>query len=272
MNYETVFKKDLVLVEASLAKELPEAGCYPALLHEAMHYSVFPAGKRFRPVLAMAACEAGGGNPQEVVQAASAIEFIHCYSLVHDDLPSLDNDDLRRGKPTCHKKYGEAMAILAGDALLTLAFEVLSRVRPATKAAAYLAELSTAAGSCGMIGGQVADLTTGPEELNLPQIDFISVHKTGKLIRAAAVFGAIAAGLDTAAKNRMTKFGEILGIAFQAVDDYLDKDGYNRVMKPKELKQRIQELLANARRELQTFGKKAKKLHQLTNFLEERMK
>lgn len=271
MKYEIYFKGFLEAIDANLQKILPPEKHYPAVLHEAMHYAVFTGGKRFRPILTLAACEAAGGEWEDALLAACAVELVHSYSLVHDDLPALDNDDLRRGKPTCHRRFGEAIAILAGDALLTLAFETLSRVRPAQKVLDLLGELSTAVGTYGMIGGQVADLTIDKANLDLPMADYISIHKTGQLIKASAVSGAIAANAADQVRHRMLKFGELLGLAFQSIDDLIDQDGYLQVVKPKDMRQKIRDLVAKAKREIRPFGKKAEKLQVLADFLLQRM-
>ena len=271
MKYEIAFKTYLQRIERHLNQSLPPASQYPEAIHEAMRYSVLNGGKRFRPVLALAACEACGGDIESALVPAVSLELIHTYSLIHDDLPALDNDDPRRGQPTCHKKYGEAMAILAGDALLTLAFQVLTGIRPAAKALELLGEISTAAGTYGMIGGQVADLTVSGEDLDLPMVDFISIHKTGKLIKAAAVCGAIAANADREIRHRMQRYGEYLGLAFQSVDDMLDGDGYMKVMKPREMRQKVRDLIAKAKKEIRPLGKKAGKLQILADFLLKRM-
>ena len=267
MKYEAAFKSFLAVIEAGLEKILPGVSRYPPVIHEAMRYAVFTGGKRFRPVLALAASEAAGGRAEDALIPALAIELIHSYSLVHDDLPALDNDDLRRGKPTCHKQFGEAVAILAGDGLLTLAFQILTRVRPAAKTMALLAEISTAAGTYGMIGGQVADLVTEAGRLNLPLVDYISIHKTGKLIKASAVCGAVAAGAPKETLERLARYGEYVGLAFQAVDDLLDGDGYTRLIKPREVRQKVRDLIAKAKREIRPCGKKAVKLQFLADFL-----
>ncbi|HPW64894.1 MAG TPA: polyprenyl synthetase family protein, partial [Candidatus Omnitrophota bacterium] len=157
MKYERFFKKQLRAIEKELRRIMKTRQARPRSIHRVMQYAVFTGGKRFRPVLTLAVCEACGGKMRDVLPAACAIEMIHTYSLIHDDLPALDNDDLRRGQPTCHKKFGEAAAILAGDGLLTLAFEVLSEVKPAERAAELVRRVSTASGTHGMIGGQVED-------------------------------------------------------------------------------------------------------------------
>ena len=267
MKYETVFKLSLAATERELGKVLPVGSKYPPVIHEAMRYAMFTGGKRFRPVLALAACEAAGGKLEQALVPAAAVELIHGYSLIHDDLPALDNDDLRRGKPTCHKKFGESIAILAGDGLLTLAFQVLTTAQPARKAVALAAELSTAAGTYGMIGGQVADLLTERKRLNLPLLDYISIHKTGKLIKASVVCGAIAAGAEKEPLAQFTKYGEWIGLAFQAVDDLLDGDGYMRLIKAREVRQKVRDLIAKAKREIRPFGRRAEKLQMLADFL-----
>ncbi len=271
MKYESYFKSYLELVEKSLDEMLPPASQHPSAVHEAMRYSVFPAGKRFRPVLTLASCEAAGGSALDAVIPAISLELIHCYSLVHDDLPALDNDDERRGQPSCHKKFGEALAIMAGDGLLNHAFYLLSRIQPAGRAIQLLGEISTAAGTYGMIGGQVAELTAPAGELSLPMLDFISIHKTGMLIKASAVSGAIAAGASKDIKSRMLHYGEALGLAFQLIDDCLDRDGYTRLIHETEVRQRVRHLIAHAKREIHPLGKKAEKLLFLADFLLKRL-
>ena len=271
MKYEVVFKNFLEATDRTLRQILPPEDSYPPAIHHAMRYAVFPGGKRFRAVLALSACEACGARPEQALLAAAAIELIHSYSLVHDDLPALDNDDLRRGQPTVHKRFGEAIGILTGDALLTLAFQSLSRIEPAAKALRLLEEISTAAGSYGMIGGQVADLLSAHGETSLPQLDYIHIHKTGKLIKASAASGALAAEASGEMKQRMLKYGECLGLAFQYVDDLIDGDGYLRLVKPGEIRQRIRDLIAKAKREIKPFGKKGQKLQDLAEFLLERI-
>lgn len=266
-KYEEYFKNELQLVNESLDKLLPSVKQQPALIHEAMRYSVFPGGKRFRAVLVLAACEALGGDIQKALIPAASLELIHSYSLVHDDLPALDDDDLRRGVLTCHKKYGEAMAILAGDGLLTHAFQILSQIDPPEVARALLAEISTSSGTYGMIGGQVADLTVPEGDLNMPMLEYIHSHKTGKLIKASAVCGAISAGASEENRHHILRYGELLGLAFQGVDDLLDGDGYMKLMKAGEVHDMVRDLLANAKRELKLFSDKAAKLHKLVDYL-----
>ncbi len=271
MKYEVYYKNFLGQIEKTLEKLLPANSQCPPLIHEAMRYAVFPAGKRFRPVLVLAACEAAGGKPEEGLLAGASLELIHSYSLVHDDLPALDNDELRRGVPTCHKRFGEDIAILAGDGLLTLALQILARARPAERAVRLLDEISTAAGTYGMIGGQVADIKTPRENLNLPMIDYISSHKTGKLIKSSAVCGAICAGASKDVLAKMSKYGECLGLAFQFVDDYLDGDGYMKLIKATEIRSKVRDLIACAKREIKPLGRKGEKLIALADFLLRRM-
>jgi len=271
MTYEQVFKKYLKTVETRLEALLPGEKQYPSRLHEAMRYAVFSGGKRFRCMLAMAACEACGRPAEEAVLPAAAIELIHSSSLVHDDLPALDNDEFRRGKLTVHRRYGETLAILVGDALLTLAFHVLAKVRPAQRGLDLLREISTAAGTYGMIGGQVADLMTDKREMDLPMIEYINVHKTGQLIKASAASGAIAAGADSRTYGRILKYGESVGLAFQTIDDLEDGDGYVRILKSREVRQKARDLIAKAKRQVRPLGKKAGNLVRLADFLLNRM-
>jgi geranylgeranyl diphosphate synthase type II len=212
-------------VDAALNRWVPPESENPSTIHRAMRYSLFAGGKRIRPLLAIAAAEAVSAAPAGIESAACALELIHTYSLIHDDLPALDNDDLRRGRPTCHKVFGDAMAILAGDALLTLAFEVLSKLEnvDACRRVELIRELSTAAGTVdGMIGGQVNDLEGEGQVPTAPLLDSIHRAKTGALLRASVRMGAIYAGADPGQLAALTGFGEHVGLAFQIVDDVLD--------------------------------------------------
>ncbi len=271
MNYESVFKEELEFIDVAIRSFLPNPGIYPQPLHEAMNYAVLSGGKRFRPALVVAACTALGGHRTEAVLPAVALELIHCYSLVQDDLPALDNDDFRRGQPTCHKKFGEATALLASDGLLTQAFELLARVKPAERAVKLIAEISTAAGTYGMIGGQAADLDALNRPADAAMLDFVNIHKTGKLIKAAAVSGALAAGATGDSLRSLERYGEMLGLAFQCVDDLDDGDGYLRHMTFRELEEKTRALLENAKREVDFLGSQGEKLIFLANFLEKRI-
>lgn len=271
MKLEDFFKEDLVKIDSRLRHFLPRTDIYPQSLHEAMHYSVLMGGKRFRPLLAVSVSEALSGDQEKVLYPACALEFIHCYSLVQDDLPALDNDDMRRGNPTCHKKFGEATALLASDGLLTLAFEILAEIKPAETAVRLVREISTASGTCGMIGGQAADIEAVTRTPDIAMLDFINIHKTGKLIKASAVAGAISAGASEAEIQRVQCYGEYLGLAFQCVDDLLDDDGYLRHMSARELEQNTRLLISKAKEEARSLGKSSDKLIFLADFLEKRM-
>jgi geranylgeranyl diphosphate synthase type II len=212
------------MIDAELSRLVPHESVPPESIHRAMRYSLFAGGKRIRPILCIEAAYAAAEDPSGVVTAACALEFIHTYSLIHDDLPALDNDDYRRGKLTCHKVFGEAMAILAGDALLTQAFEVLARLEVAAeRRVRMIAELASAAGTVGgMIAGQVADLEGEGKAPEPMLLDTIHRAKTGALLRASLRLGAIFAGADAHAYEALSCYGEHIGLAFQIVDDILD--------------------------------------------------
>src|SRR5271169_2255772 len=224
MSLSDFFELDRVAVGAALGTFLPAAGTLPVSIHEAMRYSVFAGGKRLRPALCLEAARLFSDPPVAAMATACAIEFIHTYSLIHDDLPALDNDDLRRGKPTSHKKFGEAAAILTGDALLTLAFEILAAAPvDASSRVAMLTEISSAAGTInGMVGGQVADLEAEGKRINPEMLEYIHRSKTAALIRASISSGAMCAGALPEDVARLRRFGETLGLLFQVTDDILD--------------------------------------------------
>ncbi len=222
MNLQAHLARRRARINRRLRRLLPQASAYPQSIHRAMRYSVLGGGKRIRPILCLEAAAAVGGRAPGIEDLACALELIHTYSLIHDDLPALDNDDLRRGRPTCHRKFGEATAILAGDALLTLAFEVLGRLRRAARGQ-IIAELARAIGSRGgMIGGQVADLEAEHKQVSARQLAYIHRSKTGALIRASVRCGALCAGATAAPLARLSRYGEKIGLAFQIVDDILD--------------------------------------------------
>ena len=213
------------LVDAELDRLVPPEATPPATIHRAMRYSLFAGGKRIRPILCMEAARAAADVTEAVARPACALELVHTYSLIHDDLPALDNDDYRRGKLTCHKVFGEDMAILAGDALLTLAFQVLSTLDDTShdRKVGMIAELSTAAGTvAGMIGGQVADLEGEGKPPDAQLLETIHRAKTGALLRASLRIGAIYAGADASRQAALSCYGEHVGLAFQIVDDILD--------------------------------------------------
>jgi geranylgeranyl diphosphate synthase, type II len=223
MKLPDFFEQDRQLVEQSLERLLPASNTPPPSIHQAMRYSVFAGGKRVRPILCLEAARIFISDVAPVLPVACAFEFIHTYSLIHDDLPALDNDDLRRGKPTCHKQFTEALAILAGDALLTLAFETLATAPlAAERRSAVLAEIARAAGTRGMVGGQVADIEAQGKRVTPEQLEYIHRSKTAALIRAAVVAGALCGGAGEADVARLREFGENIGWAFQVVDDILD--------------------------------------------------
>ena len=217
-------KRTRALIEKSLLASVPVAKTKPATIHRAMRYSLLAGGKRLRPVLCCAASEACGGSARDALPAACAVELVHTYSLIHDDLPCMDNDDLRRGKPTSHKVFGEGMAVLAGDALLTEAFAVLASAKPKSSAttAELVAELARAAGSRGLIAGQVADLEAEGKKPSEPALYFIHAAKTGMLLRASLKLGAMCGGATKTQLAALDRFGLALGIAFQIQDDILD--------------------------------------------------
>jgi geranylgeranyl diphosphate synthase type II len=216
-------------IDAALDRLLPAAGAWPARLHEAMRYAVFGGGKRVRPVLARAACRAAGGDPEVALEAACALEMVHTYSLIHDDLPALDDDTLRRGRATVHVAFDEALALLAGDALLTEAFAVLGRFPEGEGFAGRRAEacrmVAEAIGSRGMVGGQVEDLEATGAAPDGARLERIHGAKTGALIGAAVELGALLAGADDARRQAFARFGRRLGLLFQIADDILDVTG-----------------------------------------------
>lgn len=223
VTLEAYLRERRLRIDRELDRLLPAADSLPATIHAAMRHSLFAGGKRVRPILAIAAAETCG-RPESVLGAACALECVHTYSLIHDDLPALDDDDLRRGKPTCHKVYGEAVAVLAGDALLTLAFEILAALElPAEVRVSLIADLSAAAGTRdGMIGGQVVDLESEGQPPSAEQVEYIHRAKTAALIRTAVRFGALCAGADARQLSALSRFGSRIGLAFQIVDDVLD--------------------------------------------------
>ena len=224
MTLQAFFEQDRLAVDAALDRLLPPETTQPPSIHHAMRYSVFAGGKRIRPILCLETARIFSGDVTPVLHPACAIEFIHTYSLIHDDLPALDNDDLRRGKPTCHKKFGEATAILAGDALLTLAFETIAStpVEPARRVG-IISEIATAAGTVnGMVGGQVADLEAEGKRVGPETLEYIHKSKTAALIRASVASGALCAGAPDSDVQRLRRFGDAVGWLFQITDDILD--------------------------------------------------
>jgi geranylgeranyl diphosphate synthase type II len=211
-------------IDRALDRYLPKANTKPATLHKAMRYSLFAGGKRLRPILCLAAAEACRGNVADALPLACALECIHTYSLVHDDLPSMDNDDFRRGRPTCHKVFGDGIAVLAGDALLTIAFEIVSRAKPAPlyDMSTLLREIAAAAGSQKLIAGQVADLEAEGKNVKRDQLQFIHENKTAAILKSSVRLGAMSANAEAKKLSAITRFGQRLGLAFQIIDDILD--------------------------------------------------
>ncbi len=263
--------------------------CSPQLV-EAVRYSALAPGKRLRPYLVGACCELCGGTVEQALPAAAAIECVHAFSLVHDDLPAMDDDDLRRGRPTCHKVYGEAMAILAGDALLALAFEIVAaRSDAGCDRAALVEELARATGWAGMIGGQAEDILGEGAKPDLERVRRIHDHKTAALIAASCRLGAIAAGATADRVERLGRYGRHLGRAFQIVDDVLDvtatpeelgkattkdldagKQTYPGIVGVAESRRAAEEEVSHAEEALKSFGPTADNLRQLARFVLER--
>jgi geranylgeranyl diphosphate synthase type II len=301
MNLPDFFEQDRLAVDAALDRFLPAQTTEPVSIHSAMRYSVFAGGKRIRPILCLEAARIfepnaipdalGKPDQSHAMHAACAIEFIHTYSLIHDDLPALDNDDLRRGKPTCHKKFGEATAILAGDGLLTLAFQIIGESSTsAERTLAILQEVSSAAGTVkGMVGGQVADLESEGKRVEPQMLEYIHRSKTAALIRASVSTGAISAGAGIADVARLRSFGETIGWAFQVTDDILDveessaalgktagkdiaqqKATYPAVFGVAQSREIAAKLANDAIAQLDSFGERASRLRALAEFLVQR--
>jgi geranylgeranyl diphosphate synthase type II len=224
MDLKRYLDTRIALIDRALNRFLPRANVLPATIHEAMRYSIFAGGKRLRPVLTLAAAEACGREVERALPHACAVECIHTYSLIHDDLPCMDDDDLRRGRPTNHKAYGEGVAVLAGDALLTIAFEILAQAEetPRHSAAALIRELANASGSRWLIGGQVADLEGEGRKLGGDELKYIHRCKTAALLTSSIRLGAMSANATPKHLAALTDFGQALGLAFQVIDDILD--------------------------------------------------
>ena len=266
MNLAQYLKERKALIDKTLAELLPPKNDYPSTLHQAIHYSLH-GGKRIRPILALAACEAVGGKMKQALDAACGIELIHAFSLVHDDLPCIDNDDTRRGRPTVHKKFGESIALLAGDALLSLGFELLSQNGTSSRQVEVLRELSHAIGTYGMIGGQVADLELRGKEPDLPSLEYVHTHKTGVLIAVSLKTGGILGGGSPEEVEELFKFGEYIGFTFQIVDDIIDGEGYALIFEPKGARREAEKLTQRAKAHLKIFGPRGKNLAALADFI-----
>jgi geranylgeranyl diphosphate synthase type II len=275
-------------VDAALNRLLPSATTKPKTIHEAMRYSIFAGGKRLRPVICLASAEVISGKNDDAVPLACAVECIHTYSLIHDDLPSMDNDDFRRGKPTSHKVYGEGVAVLAGDALLTIAFEMAASCRawPRYSHADVVHELAVAAGSQKLIGGQVADLEGEGKKITPAELRYIHDNKTAALIASSIRLGAMSANATPKQLAGLTDFGESLGLAFQVIDDILDvtqtteklgksagkdiaaqKATYPALLGLDKAKKEADRLTARARAALKPFGTDAAPLEAIADYL-----
>ncbi len=295
MNIQAYLHKKKIIVDRSLEKLVPPATTYPSVVHEAMRYSLFAGGKRVRPLLAIASAEALGASSVGLLPLAGSLELVHTYSLIHDDLPAMDDDDFRRNRPTCHKVYGEAIAILAGDGLLNMAFEVLSdpkrlKIVPAARMLAIIREISTASGVFGMVGGQVVDIQSEGRDVELPTLEYIHTHKTGALIRASVRVGALYARAGKRQLAALSHYGELVGLAFQIADDILDltgtreeigKDAGSDLKKDKktfpsfygieESRRRAVEVADKAVSLLKDFDRKADPLRELAKYIVERV-
>ena len=292
MNLKTYLRTRQGEIDRALNRYLPKANTKPATLHKAMRYSLFAGGKRLRPILCLAAAEACRGNIGNALPLACALECIHTYSLVHDDLPSMDNDDFRRGRPTCHKVFGEGIAVLAGDALLTIAFEIVSKAKPAPRydMSTLLSETAVAAGSQKLIAGQVADLEAEGKDVKRDQLQFIHENKTAAILKSSVRLGAMSANAEAKKLSAITRFGQRLGLAFQIIDDILDvtqtseilgksagkdvaakKATYPAVIGLDKSRAEARRLTRQAHDTLSVFaGRDAEPLHALANYLLER--
>ena len=276
-------------IEEVLSQHLPSAGIAPQRLHAAMRYCVLDGGKRVRPLLAFAAGELAGADVARVEFAAAAVELIHAYSLVHDDMPCMDNDVLRRGKATCHIEFDEATALLVGDALQSLAFQLLSEHSlndDVSKQLQMVALLAAASGSRGMAGGQAIDLASVGKQLTLPELEHMHIHKTGAIIRSAILLGAHCGNLNQPQLDKLDRYGKCIGLAFQVVDDVLDSEAdtatlgktagkdadndkptYVTLLGVLAAKKMAEELHQEALQSLSEFGVKARRLSELADFI-----
>ena len=289
MDINAYIAESKKFVDEYLERLLPPENQEPATIHKAMRHSVFAGGKRVRPILVLASGESLAGDRDVLLNLGAGIEMMHTYSLIHDDLPALDNDDLRRGIPTCHKIFGEAMAILAGDALMTRCYQVLADLPqiPDSTKVAIIREVAAATGTVnGMIGGQVVDLESEGKPVNPKMLEYIHASKTGALLRACVRSGALAAGAGTAELNSLTEFGGKIGLVFQIVDDILDvtssseilgktagkdekvqKATYPALYGLEASRQKARQLVASAFEDIQVFGEKADVLRDLAQFV-----
>jgi geranylgeranyl diphosphate synthase type II len=293
MDVKAYLKEKKELVDAALERYFPRAPDFPPSLRQAIRHSLFAGGKRIRPILSIAAFEAAGGEGEGIFPVACALEMIHTYSLIHDDLPAIDNDDLRRGKPTCHKVFGEAVAILAGDALLTEAFQLMTNrsalnLPPGRERLVLelVNKVAQAAGISGMVGGQVVDIESEGKEVDLPTLQYIHTHKTGAMILVSVQTGARLGGAEGEILKAYIQYGERVGLAFQIADDVLDVVGkaemlgkntgsdlsrkkatYPALVGVEESKKRARELIHLAIEALKPFGPEADPLREIAGFI-----
>ena len=266
MDLRSYLKKRSAQIEKALEARLPKENDHPAALSRAMRYAVLSGGKRIRPIFTLAACEAVGGKDSDALDTACAFEMIHSYSLAHDDLPCMDNDAMRRGQPSCHAKFGEATALLAGDALLTLAFKIMSQARGKRQLQA-IQWAAEAVGSRGMVGGQALDLEFQEKEADIAILEYINTHKSGALIAACTHVGAYLGGGTPRQVESLHRYGKYVGLLFQIVDDIMDKQGYVRAIGVRGAREEVSSLLAKAKRELVPFGKKGLFLEAIADYV-----
>ena len=292
MDIQTYLAESKIIVDQYLEKLLPEENEEPSTIHKAMRYSVFAGGKRVRPILVLASGESIGGERSVLLHLGAAVEMMHTYSLIHDDLPALDNDDLRRGRPTCHKVFGDAMAILAGDALMTRCYQVLAALPGVSESTRVriISEIADATGTVkGMIGGQVVDLESEGKTVGPDVLEYIHHSKTGALLTACVRCGALAVGANAAELGALTGYGSKIGLVFQIVDDILDvtssseelgktagkdakveKATYPALYGLEASRTKALELVESALQDIAAFGEKAENLRNLARFIVQR--
>ena len=270
MNLKDYLDNQKYLIDEALDEFLPAEKEEPVAIHRAMRYGVLSGGKRIRPILVIETCDVCDGSREEAITAACAIELVHAYSLIHDDLPSMDNDDMRRGKPTCHKAFGEANAILTGDALLTLAFNVLAKNLGPETGVLAIRELSDAAGTYGMVGGQAMDLESRDKVCDPDCLRSINSLKTARLFEASCKIGGIIAEAAPKKIAALGKYGAALGMAFQITDDAMDEEGYVKLVGAAKARLEARDLVKKAKDALAIFNDKADRLKELADFVVER--
>jgi geranylgeranyl diphosphate synthase type II len=287
LNLQDYLREKATLIDGRLEHLLPSADEVPSSVHRAMRYSVFAGGKRLRPILSLTTNELVSGKESRILDVACALEMIHAYSLIHDDLPCMDDDDFRRGRPSLHKAFNEGLAVLAGDSLHALAFEILVEKAPSH----LVVEVAQAIGSKGMIGGQVLDLESEGKQLTPGEVEYIHQRKTGFLIRTSVRAGAICGGVEEKQLAALTRYGEKIGLAFQIIDDILDVEGcteelgkkvgaderrekvtYPKVFGLDDSREMAEKLIEEAKADLVLFGPDGQILCQIADFIVQRMK